>query len=70
MWSPFDPDLKRQLDSIRCMVALRHQTPTREWPLAIVEELGELLVVRQWPDGSLTAYFTSEYSDIIRQHLR
>jgi hypothetical protein len=66
MWPGFDPELRRQLENIRQMVALRHQTPTREWPLIFVDEHDELLVVREWPDGSITAYSTSEYSDRIR----
>lgn len=66
MWDRFDPELKRQLDTIKQMVALRHQTPTREWPLIFIEQYDELLVVREWPDGSITAYSTSEYSDAIR----
>ena len=48
------------------MVARRHQTPTREWPLIFMDQYDELLVVREWPDGSITAYSTSEYSDSIR----
>lgn len=59
MWSGFDPELRRQLDNIRQMVALRYQTPTREWPLIVVEQHDMLLVVREWPDGSITAYATS-----------
>jgi len=39
------------------MVALQRQTPTREWPLVYDEALEMLLVVREWPDGSVTAYF-------------
>jgi hypothetical protein len=55
-WSGFDPELRRQLDTIRQMVALTHQTPTREWPLIVIEDNRALLVVREWPDGSITAY--------------
>ena len=66
MWSGFDPELRRQLESVRQMVARRHQTPTREWPLIFVDQYDELFVVREWPDGSITAYSTTEYSDIIR----
>jgi hypothetical protein len=58
MWSGFDPQLRRQLESIRRMVALRYQSPTREWPLHLDEQHDELLVVREWPDGSVTAYLT------------
>jgi hypothetical protein len=61
MWAGFDPELLRQLATIRQLVALRYCTPTREWPLAVdqdVDEQGALLVVREWPDGSITAYVT------------
>jgi hypothetical protein len=67
MWSGFDPELLRQLDNIREMVVLRHQTPTKEWPLIFMDEWDSLLVVRQWPNGAITAYTTSEYSDQIRK---
>ncbi len=63
MWSGFDPELRRQFDSIRQMVALRHQTPTREWPLIFMEQHDALFVVREWPDGSMTAYAASVHSD-------
>lgn len=56
MWYGFDPDLFRQLDRIRELVSLRHQSPTREWPLIVMEQHEELLVVREWPNGSITAY--------------
>ena len=55
MWS-LDPELHRQLARVREMVARQHETPTREWPLIVEESLEELLVVREWPDGSITAY--------------
>jgi hypothetical protein len=61
-----DPELLRQLAVIRGLVSLRHQTPTREWPLIFIEEHDELLVIREWPDGAITSYLTSEYSDRIR----
>jgi hypothetical protein len=67
MWSGFDPELRRQLETVRQMVARIHQTPTREWPLIFMDQYDELLVVREWPDGSITAYSTPEYSDIIRR---
>ena len=64
MWAGFDPELLRQLATIRQLVALTHCTPTREWPFAVVDpdddQNGALLVVREWPDGSLTAYLTSK----------
>ena len=56
MWSGFDPELCRQLAHIRQMVARSHQTPTREWPLILVDDHDALLVVREWPDGAITAY--------------
>jgi hypothetical protein len=68
MWSGFDPEFVRQLDTIRQLVKLRHQSPTREWPLVFVDEHDLLFVIRQWPDGSMTAYATSDYSDDIRKH--
>jgi hypothetical protein len=68
MWSGLDPEIVRQLGVIRQLGTLRHQSPTREWPLVFVEEHGELLVIREWPDGSITAYATSDYSDDIRKH--
>jgi hypothetical protein len=55
MWS-FDPDLWQQLERVREMVSRQHQTPTREWPLIVEESRDELLVVREWPNGSITAY--------------
>ena len=66
MWSGLDPELCRQLDIIRQMVARSHQTPTREWPLILVDEHSALLVVREWPDGSMTAYFMLRESGSIR----
>ena len=66
MWFGFDPETQRQLSMIRQMVARTHQTPTREWALIFVDECDQLLVVREWPDGSITAYTTSEYSELIR----
>lgn len=58
MWPGFDSSTRRNLETIRSMVARQRQTPTREWPLLYDEALEMLLVVREWPDGSVTAYFT------------
>lgn len=66
MWSGFDPHVRRGLQHVRQMVRLTHQTPAREWPLVFDDEHDALLVVREWPDGSITAYLTSEYSDALR----
>ena len=41
---------------MREIVSLQHQTHSREWQLVFVEEHNALLVVREWPDGSVTAY--------------
>jgi len=56
MWPGFDPSIMRDLATIREMVSRQHQTPTKEWPLVHVDEHGVLFVVREWPDGSVTAY--------------
>lgn len=64
MWSGFDPELRRQLESIRQMAKRSQQTPTREWPLIFIEDHDALFVVREWPDGAITAYATSDYSDL------
>ena len=56
MWSGFDPQLLRELDTIRQLVRLTHQNPVREWPLAVIPEQDVLFVVREWPDGTITAY--------------
>ncbi len=56
MWAGFDPRMWRDLATFRGLVALRHQTPMKEWPLVYVHEHQTLLVVREWPDGSVTAY--------------
>jgi len=66
MWHGFDPAIQEQLNGIREMVARRYQTPTKEWPLIFIEEQDLLFVMREWPDGAITAYATSEYSDKIR----
>jgi hypothetical protein len=63
MWQGFDAQTRRELATIKELTALRHQTPTREWPLVFVEEHDALLVVREWPDGSITAYATSEFCE-------
>jgi hypothetical protein len=54
-----DSEMWAQLDNIREMVRLRSQTPTREWPLVFVDECEQLLVVREWPGGEVTAYTMS-----------
>ena len=56
MWSGFDPSIMRDLATIREIVSRQHQTPTKEWPLIHVGDHGVVFVVREWPDGSVTAY--------------
>ena len=63
MWPGFDPQIQRDLNFVRELVALRHRTPTGEWPVVVLHDRGELLVVREWPNGTLTAYV-----DSLRRH--
>ena len=50
--------VQRQLATIKEMTARRFLTPTREWPVVVVEDHDSLVVIREWPDGGLTAYST------------
>ncbi len=59
MWAGFDPETIRGLQTIRQLVRLAQQMPTREWPLVVLHESDEVFVVREWPDGSITAYTMS-----------
>jgi len=68
MWSGMDPELVRQLAALKKMVGLSQRTPTKEWPLTFVKRFGGWLVVREWPDGSITAYVTSERIDNTRHN--
>jgi hypothetical protein len=63
MWQGFNAEIKRDLASVKALVNRRYQTPTREWPLIFVGQHDALLVVREWPDGEITAYWTSEIRD-------
>jgi hypothetical protein len=56
MWPGFDPSILKDLETIREMVSRQHQTPTKEWPLIHVDEHNVLFVLREWPDGVVTAY--------------
>ena len=67
MWQGFDPEIRRQWATLKELINLRHQTPKKEWPLIFIEEHDALLVVREWPDGSITAYATSEISGTDRR---
>jgi hypothetical protein len=51
-----DPALRRELNAVRTLVRQRYQTPVKEWPLAFIESVNALFVVREWPDGTITAY--------------
>jgi len=59
MWFDLDPELRRQLKNLRQMVAGQQQTPTREWRMISIEDNHAVLVVRDWRDGSITAYLAS-----------
>jgi hypothetical protein len=68
MWPGFDPEITRNLATVKTLVNLTHQTPTKEWPLIFVEEHDALLVVREWPGGEITAYWTSDIRDQSSTH--
>jgi hypothetical protein len=63
MWPGFDPEFVRQLGVIRQMVTLRYPVADARMAAGFREDRDELLVEREWPDGSLTSYLTSEHSD-------
>jgi hypothetical protein len=63
MFPGFDPQLMRDLTTVKTLVNLSHQSPTREWPLVFVEDHDALLVVREWPSGEVTAYWASTTRD-------
>jgi hypothetical protein len=65
MWPGFDPEIARDLATVKMLVGLCHRAPTHEWPLIFVAEHDALLVVRQWPNGEITAYWTSETRNAI-----
>jgi hypothetical protein len=67
MWQGFNRDVQRDFQTIKALTNLTRQTPTKEWPLIFVKEHDLLLVVREWPNGEITAYATSEFSDRIRR---
>ena len=62
MWPGFDPELVRDLATVKALSNLRRQVPRTEWPLVFVAEHDALLVVREWPDGQITAYWASDAS--------
>ena len=66
MWHGFDAHLQRQFETIKELANLTRQTPTKEWPLIFVEEHEALLVVREWPNGEITASTRSEFPDTTR----
>ena len=56
MWYGPNPNAMPEFERLRALVARQRQTPTSEWPLIYLEDEDMLLVVRTWPDGSITAY--------------
>jgi hypothetical protein len=60
MWQGLDPELLRELATLKRLVTLTRQTPTSEWPLVYVAEHDALLVVREWPNGDITAYAATD----------
>jgi hypothetical protein len=54
MWDGFDPEVRRQLALIKQLTVRRHQTPVKEWPMVV--DGNTLVIVREWPDGEVTAY--------------
>jgi hypothetical protein len=63
MWFELDPEIKRQLAFVREQVARRHETPTAEWPLVVIDEHDLLLVIRERPNGDLTAFLQDTTAD-------
>jgi hypothetical protein len=63
MWPGMDPELRKQYESVRTMVRLSRQSPSKEWPLVFVSEFESLLVIREWPGGEVTAYTASSRPD-------
>jgi hypothetical protein len=66
MWHGFDADAQQQLAMIKQATARRFQTPTHEWPVIFIDEHDALLVVREWPNGSLTAFTCSDIPGLSR----
>ena len=56
-----DAELVKQLATIKETASLPHKTPTREWPLTFAHEHELMLIVREWPDGEITAFLTTEH---------
>ncbi len=54
MWDGFDPEIRQQLALIKQLTMLRRQTPLKEWPMVV--DGNTIVVVREWPDGEVTAY--------------
>ena len=55
MWYGFDPEIMRQLAALKDQTRRRHSEPVNVWPLVFKED-NLVLVVREWPDGELTAF--------------
>jgi hypothetical protein len=63
MWHGFNPDVWRDLETVKELFGLTRMKPAREWPLVFVEEHQALLVVREWPNGTITAYTIPGHPD-------
>ena len=57
MWQGFDPEIRQKLSLLKHLTVLGRQAPVREWPLFV--DGNTLLVVREWPDGEVTAYLAT-----------
>lgn len=57
MWEFFDPEVRQKLSLLKHLTVLRRQTPLKEWPL--LADGNTLFVVREWPNGDVTAYLVT-----------
>jgi hypothetical protein len=55
MWYGFDPEILQQLAAIKGQTRRLHSAPVNEWPVHFKED-NVVLVVREWPNGELTAF--------------
>ena len=60
MWLNMNPNCWPELRQIREAVARQHQVPTQECAVTYIKKYKAALVVREWPDGSLTANLTKD----------
>ena len=57
MWEFFDPEVRQKLALIKHLTVQRRQDPVKEWPL--LAEGKTLFVIREWPNGEITAYLAT-----------